>query len=243
MDRFDKHSSPQQPKPISFDFGEWIQQLRKSRRFSRQTVSERASEKGFSLSQQYVHFIETGKATNIGSDKVQALAIGLNVPLQIIEQALFQKKAPIFRLLGRVSAGQATSSNSDEYGEPLPYVEYGKETQDLYYVEISGDSMAPKIEHGDLALVKPFPKAWHDQANYPNYHGLISSGRVYLIQEPKRQHHTCKYILADNEQEGEYWLLAENEALFPKTRLDNRFKVLGEVIEVRKTLSLSRPTL
>lgn len=258
-------SLPTAQSTSPFGFGRWVFMLRKSRRLSRQAVSKRASAKGFQLSQQYVHFIETEKATNIGSDKIQALSAGLGVPLAVIEQAVFNKSAPVFYLRGRVSAGRAGPGNNDEYGEGVPYFDAAHLDADstvLYYVEIMGDSMSPKIEHGDLALIRPMPSTSALKSSSSKSaslsppvesaalienslidSGLIESGRIYLVQQAKRKHHTCKYVVRDVADPETFWLLAENEELFPKTKLDKEFKILGEVIEVRKSMSLYRPTL
>lgn len=216
-----------------FNFGAWLKTFRQSRRWSREAVTQKAQVAGYLISQQYIHFIESGKATNIGSDKIQALAAGLDLPLHILESALFQQQAPDIPIAGRTAAGTGVSTNEHEYQQATLAYEYPASelaAQGLYYIEIIGDSMAPKIEHGDLALIQPGSQA-------------ITSGRIYLVQERKSKKTTCKYLIADTQNPEQFWLVAEQEKLFPRTQLTNRYQLLGEVIEVRKTLTLSRPVL
>lgn len=214
----------------SFNFGQWVKQVRKERNLSRQKVADRSGGRNSpKISQQYVHFIETGKATNIGSDKLTALARGLGIPVEILETALFRQTEPTIPVLGRAAAGTATNSLKEEYqNETFPYTQTNNT---LTGYEIMGDSMAPKISHGDLALIT----ALH--TNDP-----LISGAVYLIKTKGKV--TCKYILEDPANPDNHIIRAENKHLYPDTVLDRKtHQVLGRVVEVRKSISLHCPTL
>lgn len=198
-------------------FGSWFKSLRKQRRLSRKAISDRANGR---ISQQYVHFIEAGKATNIGSDKVQALAEGLGVPLAVIEQALFYG-IETYPVTGRTAAGSSVSPNSEEFADEIAY--FPKDSQ-LFFVEIVGDSMAPRLEHGDWALIQPYQPGM----------AIINKG-IYLLATGRRS--TCKYVF-QRTGEDQFWVGAARPDLFETVPLASPYKILGRVVEVRKTQSL-----
>ena len=98
---------------------------------------------------------------------------------------------------------------------------------DLFAMEVSGDSMAPKIEHGDLVIVK------RHRPTDP-----LLPGHIYLVRQQGRT--TCKYLMpaADG-----YCLTAEKPTLFPEQPMTDSHEILGRVIEARKIHTLSRPVL
>jgi len=202
-------------------FGNWLKALRQQRRLSRRLVAERS---GGRVSQQYLHLIETGKATNIGSEKVQALAEGLGVPLAVMEQALFQG-VDHYAITGRTAAGGSVSPNADEFSDEIAY--FPQDSQ-LFFVEIIGDSMAPRLEHGDWALIQPHQPGM-----------AILNGGIYLLATGRRS--TCKYVFqrpSDNPDNQQYWVGAARPELFETVPLALPYKILGRVVEVRKTQSL-----
>lgn len=199
-------------------------QLRQQLGLTRQAVADRS---GGEISQQYVHRIETGLAENIGSEKLTALARGLDVPVAVLQQALFQKQAPVIPVLGRVSGGGAVPRSADEYAQEQ--LRYAVAHPPLFAVEMIGDSMAPKIEHGDWIIAEPIGEG----EPMP----LIMDGAIYVLE--KQQRLTCKYLL--NRIGSGYWLEAEQPTIFAPEPLSNGYKILGRVVEVRKTQTLIRP--
>ncbi len=221
--------------PTSTCFGQWLQMLRKERRLSRQAVSARS---GNRISQQYIHFIEIGQATNIGSDKLAALADAFDLPVEAFQQVLHQKQMLQIPIIGRAAAGAPIPSETEEYqeGNKLEYLtpELNKASEArtspaLFAVEVSGDSMAPKIAHGDVVIVR------RQEAD----EGLMP-GHVYLVRLQGRL--TCKYLMP-GPNENEIILSAEQAHLFSDMPLKNQQAIVGRVIEVRKTHSLARPIL
>lgn len=208
----------------SFEFGPWLRALRKELGLTRQMVSERS---GRAISQQYIHFIETGKNTNIGSEKLGALAQGLGVPLWVLQRALFEKTEPVVPVVGRAAAGVQVASNAEEYGEAASY---RHQLEEVFAVEVIGDSMAPRLEHGDLVFVKRF---------YAE--DRIIPGWIYLFEEVQSRKVTCKYLLEQEGNSGSYRLEAEDATLFPPTAMGEDFRLLGRVVEVRKTKNLFTP--
>ncbi|MBX2860954.1 MAG: XRE family transcriptional regulator [Vampirovibrio sp.] len=208
----------------NFEFGSWLQALRKHLGYSRQEVADRS---GGRISQQYIHFIETGRITNVGVEKVQAMAAGLGVPVQVLQQALLQGEEPMIPVLGRAAGGPEASALPEEYREVG--VPYYRPDPTLFSVEIMGDSMSPKLEHGDLAVVQPQIES-----------APLVSGGVYLLRHRKKL--TCKYLMQHSEQPEQWLITAEDDGLFPQTLLDKTYEVLGQVIEVRKTQTLVKPS-
>ncbi len=208
----------QKPGLEKTDFGLWLKSVRRQRQLSRQAVSDRSEGR---ISQQYLHFIETGRATNIGSDKIAALATGLGVPLSIIEQALFYGITGA-AVTGRTAAGGSVSANGDEFQDET--VQYFPQDSRLFFVEIVGDSMAPRLDHGDWALIQPYPPG-----------SPLLNGGIYLLATGKRS--TCKYVFQRPDQDG-YFIGAARPDLFPTVPLAPPYRVLGQVVEVRKTQSL-----
>lgn len=207
-------------------FGQWIFKLRKQRGLSRQELSARSEGR---ISQQYVHFIERGKALNIGSEKLKALADALDLPVQSLHQALATGNPPSIPLLGRAAAGTAIPTDPGEYAAPenLKLAETPEEPG-LFAVEISGDSIQPVVAHGDTVIVRR-----HHEGD------LLLPGHIYLLRHGRRL--TCKYLMPDGA--GGYMLSAENATLFPETLFKAPYVLVGRVIEVRKTHSLIKPLL
>lgn len=218
-----------------FHFGHWLQSLRKQLGLTRIQVAQKA---GGTLSQQYIHRIETGVATNIGSDKLAALALGLNIPVNILHQALTNKQSPEIPLLGRSAAGGGIPNTQEGYqSECIPYLE--AETSTLFAIEIIGDSMAPRVEHGDLVFVSPIPKS----APFPNSAAAFAqsshwiNGGMYLVSIEDRL--TCKYLIWPLSEQTPPFLRAENETIFPDTLWHCGCKIKGRVVEVRKRQNLT----
>jgi transcriptional regulator with XRE-family HTH domain len=222
-----------------FCFGHWLRALRKQLGLTRTQVAEKA--RG-SLSQQYIHRIETGVATNIGSDKLAALALGLSVPVNVLHQALTQKQAPDIPLLGRSAAGSAIRNTQEGYQSEA--VAYFETQPNLFALEIIGDSMAPRVEHGDLIFVSPIPKGTSLPENAATLsvesHSKESvwvNGGMYLLSTDGRL--TCKYLIWPLSGNVTPLIRAENRDLFQDTPWQATFQVLGRVVEVRKRQNLT----
>lgn len=200
--------------------------MRRERGWSRQHVSQRASGR---ISQQYIHFIETGKATNIGSDKLLALSTGLQIPVEILQQVLHAGQPPSIPVQGRVAAGALAHAKGEGYGGEL--LSYQAEAPGrLFAMEVMGDSMSPKLCHGDMILAS---RAVPGEA--------ILAGHIYVLEKAGKV--TCKYLLPDFEAAGCFRVAAERPDLFAEAPLSDQYRILGRVIEVRKTHSLALPVL
>jgi SOS-response transcriptional repressor LexA len=225
-----------------FHFGHWLQALRKQLGLTRTQVADKASG---AVSQQYIHRIETGVATNIGTDKLAALAIGLGVPVSILHQALVQKQSPEIPLLGRSAAGGAIPNTQEGYqSETISYFDqrYFETQVSLFAMEIIGDSMAPRVEHGDLVFVIPISKG----ASLPQHAEALSmqsnsadwlNGGMYLVSIDDRL--TCKYLIWPLSDHSQPFLRAENQEIFPDTAWHAGCKIMGRVVEVRKRQNLT----
>lgn len=202
-------------------FSDWLKAQRNALGLSRTRVAERS---GGEISQQYIHLIETGVQQNIGSDKLRALASGLGLPLVILQRALFDGVVPEIPLTGRISGGPEVNALSEEYvNDGVTY----EANPQLFAMEMMGDSMAPKIEHGDIVIANPECE--------------LVSGRVYVLSKNKKR--TCKYLVQDQNDPETWWICAENESLFEREELTRNWKIGGLVIETRKTMTLCKPVL
>jgi transcriptional regulator with XRE-family HTH domain len=207
---------------VTFTFGAWLKKLRKQLGYSRQQVCDQA---GGRISQQYIHFIETGKSTNIGSDKLQALAQGFQIPIEILEEALFRNREPNIEFWGKAGKN-GSGANGKHDAEPMTYIHPEKH---LFALEINDEAMTPKLEPGDLAIAQ----TWH------HTHGIMPNW-VYLIEHQGKTF--CSYIVENSDGSGSYQLVAEQSRLFSTTPLTKEYEILGRVIEVRKTKTLHRST-
>lgn len=188
---------------------------------------------GGQISQQYIHFIEAGRSQNIGSQKLHALAQALDLPVTLLQHILSNNQLPDAPIVARASAGVAIPDQAEEYRtQPVEHVFYPDPLPtepDFFAVEISGDSMAPKLAHGDLAIVR---------RHHPD--AALLPGHIYLCRIQGRT--TCKYLMPQAGGDG-YYLSAERPDLFADTPLTPAIQLQGRVVEVRKTHSLTRTIL
>jgi transcriptional regulator with XRE-family HTH domain len=206
----------------TFVFGDWLRTLRKQMGLTRQAVADRA---GGSISQQYIHAIETGKSTNIGSEKLEALARGLGIPPSVLHQALLERTPPMLRL---IVPGRESEASDEQEAMTIPYF---LNDPSLFAVEVTNDDMAPRMERGDIAIVQPVR---NDVPQEP--------GWIYLL-ESKYQQPMFRYLMDRPAGSGNYWLVAHDSDRIPATQLGAEgYHLSGRVVEVRKGKSLFRPT-
>lgn len=209
-----------------FNFGQWLKHVRKERRLTRQAIANNSDGK---ISQQYIHAIESGKCRNIGSDKLQALAKGLDMPIAVLQDALFLKRYSVEHLdntaeLANSRGAIATDSSDDG-------VDDGMAPGDFKIISVDNDKMAPRLEKGDIAFLIPIKKL---QRPY-------ESGRLYVLMDETRQHH-FRYMLYHPEQ-NDYQLLQEANSDYTAVEWlkNSDWRLIGMVMELRKHKSLVLP--
>lgn len=124
--------------------GEKIYRLRVERGL---TLEELAKKIGVGKST--VQKWETGSIKEMRRDKVQALADAL----QVSPAYFFDDAAPQVPVLGRVAAGQPINAIENIIGYEYVPVNWAKDG-DHFGLRIRGDSMSPRIEDGDVVIVR-----------------------------------------------------------------------------------------
>ena len=219
-----------------FSFGQWLKQLRLEKGLTRQKVADNSEG---AISQQYVHAIEMDKSRNIGSEKLQALSKGLDVPLDCLQQALFYQQNPKLPILQQsqeqlplsrgpgAAVDEAIDQEPRAEKEPLQYV---NEQGYVRALRLKEDLLAPQIEPEDVVLYQQFDEIKDE---------LLEEGRLYVFASPRRRY-TVRYLKKDPRSKKWLITLYDSNKFEEKAFKASRWELIGKVIEVRKTKSLMR---
>ncbi len=201
---------------------ERIKQRRKELGLSYQELAELTG-----LSRSTLQRYETGSIKNIPLDKLDVLAEGLKTTVMYILGKPEPNNAEIIdRGICRVPVYDSVSAGFGAYADShvvcyIPtYVEHHGEDNELLWINVRGDSMAPTIEDGDRILVKR--------------RDSVDSGSVAVVMIGEEAFvKKIKY--------GEDWVeLHSINPYYPVRRFENDavadVRVLGVVVEVSKKL-------
>ena len=126
-------------------FGERLKKLRKSAGFSQTALAGQLG-----VSQQAVGKWETGRATPDPSTIARiARLLGVSADA-ILGTAGSLAAEALVPVVGRVRAGYGALAFEEDYGQEYARV---KDPSNYFYLVVRGDSMEPRIQDGDLALV------------------------------------------------------------------------------------------
>lgn len=195
--------------------GERIKALRKGLKMSQDELAKRT---GYT-DRSSVAKIESG-AAELSESKIKAFAEALGVtPAELLGMTLsVTSDYHTFPILGEVAAGyEHFAEYEDEYGDidiPTSWLK-GRSPSDFFILKISGDSMFPMYQDGDLVLVL--------RQSTMNYSGQIG---VVVYDDNKATLKKIEYVM------GEDWmrLVPINPAYPPVVVKDERLehcRVLG----------------
>lgn len=154
---------------------------------------------------------------------VYEVAKTLKIPKSVIEKSFFEdlfwEEESTVRLpiLGRVCAGNGTVAQEEIIGYETVEAKYGNE--EYFCLQVKGDSMSPKIDSGDVVLVK--------KQNYVENGELAivivdnEDGLIKKVEYDK----DCIKLISFN--------LYYPERIFEKYEMD-RVKIIGKVIESKR---------
>lgn len=136
--------------------GEHIRQLRKQKKI---TQNDLALHMG--ITQQAVGKWETGRSLP-DSDALLRLAAYFGVGVDVLLGAEQPEEAPAYNpamqaqvpIVGTVRAGYGALAFEEDYGTEPATV---RDPENYFYLLVKGDSMEPRIQDGDLALVRRQP--------------------------------------------------------------------------------------
>jgi len=126
-----------------------LKQLRKERRLTQGELAAR-----FDVTQQAIAKWEAGRALP-GPETISRIAgfFGVTTDYLLDMTDAFAPIGPVssVRIIGTVRAGYNTLAMEEDLGSALAEV---KDAEEYRYLVVKGDSMAPYIREGDLALVR-----------------------------------------------------------------------------------------
>lgn len=142
--------------------GERIKKLRELRGLTQVELAEKID-----VTKQNLYKYENDVITNIPSDKIELIAEALNTtPAYIMGWSESPQQEPSnmvnltgmdfvkIPIIGRVAAGLGCLADNEIVGYEYTDAEDIKGTEDYRFLRVVGDSMYPKIEDGDLLLVR-----------------------------------------------------------------------------------------
>ncbi len=104
---------------------------------------------------------ETGKTEKLPLDKAEIIARALEIPVEYLLGLEYGEKptggvsnvfsVPVF---DSVSAGFGCYADSSSVGSKPTFLENAAEAGEYLWINVKGDSMSPKIENGDMILVR-----------------------------------------------------------------------------------------
>lgn len=104
---------------------------------------------------------ETGKTGKLPLDKAQIIANALNIPMEggiggKQEQSYPESVSNVFSIpvFDSVSAGFGCYADSSAVGSKPTFLLNAAEAGEYLWINVKGDSMSPKIENGDMILVR-----------------------------------------------------------------------------------------
>lgn len=142
--------------------GERIKKLRELRGLTQVELAEKID-----VTKQNLYKYENDVITNIPSDKIELIAEALNTtPAYIMGWSESPQQEPSnmvnltgmdfvkIPIIGRVAAGLGCLADNEIVGYEYTDAEDIKGAEDYRFLRVVGDSMYPKIEDGDLILVR-----------------------------------------------------------------------------------------
>lgn len=154
---------------------------------------------------------------------VYEIAKTLKIPKSVIGKSFFEDllweegetaKIPV---LGRVCAGNGTVAQEEIIGYEPAEAKYGND--DYFCLQVNGDSMSPKIDNGDIVLVK--------KQNYVENGELaivIVDNEDGFIKKVEHDSETIRLVSFN---------LYYPERIFEKDEM-NRVKIIGKVVESKR---------
>lgn len=131
------------------------QRIKRQRLLTNQTLEDVA--KKVKTSKQTIQRYESGIIQNIPSDKIELLAKALETtPAYLMgweDNEPFKSPHPYISILGRVIAGVPVEAVEDIIGK-IQINEKLARTGNFYALEVKGDSMQPRLQEGDVVIVK-----------------------------------------------------------------------------------------
>ncbi len=104
---------------------------------------------------------ETGKTGKLPLDKAEIIANVLQIPMETLSDNKNDKVHPetfsnVFSIpvFDSVSAGFGSYADSSAVGSKPTFLVNAAEAGDYLWINVKGDSMSPKIEDGDMILVR-----------------------------------------------------------------------------------------
>lgn len=196
--------------------GERIKMLREAARLSQDDLSKAAH-----VSRQNIYKYEKGIVTNIPSDKIERIAekLGVTGPY-LLGWEDKPSDAPVeIPVLGQVAAGKPIIAT--EYIEG--YEEIPRKlasTGDFFALRIHGDSMSPKIEDGDIVIVKR--------------QNTAEDGKIVIALVEDNEAAVCKRLKIYDKNMA-LWSINPNYSPISATP-KNQIKIIGEVVQIRRNL-------
>ena len=172
------------------------------------------------ITKQLLWKYETGRITNIPLVNLENIANALHIPPSVLtgwEAPKVATEFVTFPVLGEVAAGYEHFAEYDDFGDidiPASWLK-GRPQSDYFVLRVSGDSMYPQFQDGDLVLVL--------KQSTMNYSGQIG---VVVYDDNKATLKRIEYVM------GEDWmrLVPINPNFPPQTIRDEKLehcRVLG----------------
>lgn len=145
--------------------GEYIRQLRKERGLTQEQLGEMLSPK---VNRAAINKWEAGRVSNIkrshiaqmatifGVDPVKLMCFGDSLPLKNATPLNDTVRIP---LLGKVAAGTPLFNEGNIIGEEYVDPRMVADGSSLFALRVSGDSMTPVLQNGDILIVREQPDA------------------------------------------------------------------------------------
>lgn len=155
--------------------------------------------------------------------KIYEIAEVLEIPNNVIEEVLlggltmyeqFSVKVP---LVGKVCAGNGIVAFEDILGDEVVEARYG--TGEYFCLQVKGDSMSPKIDNGDVVLVKK--------------QDFVENGELAIVIVDNEEGMIKQVVYDDEYIKLVSFNLFYPERVFEKFNME-RVKIVGKVIESKR---------
>lgn len=167
---------------------------------------------------------ENNSDQKIDIGNVFEIVRALKIPISVIGREIFdgisadEEYGARVPVLGRVSAGLGTDAHEEVLCYETVEPKYG--SGDFFCLQVKGDSMSPRIDHGDIVLVKK-----QDYVENGELAIVIVDNEDGLIKKVEYDK-DCIRLISFNMQHYP-------ERVFEKNEI-NRLKIVGKVVESKR---------
>ncbi len=167
---------------------------------------------------------ENNSEQKIDIGNVLEIVKALKIPISVIGREIFdgmdadESYGARLPVLGKVSAGLGTDAHEEVLSYETVEAKYGND--DFFCLQVKGDSMSPRIDHGDIVLVKK-----QDYVENGELAIVIVDNEDGLIKKVEYDK-DCIRLVSFNMQHYP-------ERVFEKDDI-NRLKIVGKVVESKR---------